>query len=349
VLNLTIDPHGIGYGEAQGRKFYKELLTRVRALPGIESASLANTVPMGYSWDLDTLRIPGYELPAGQPLPIVFDNFVSPGYFRTMRIAVVAGRDFDEDDDEGAPRVAIVNQSMAARFWPGQDPIGRELTFGDGPPRTARIVGVVRDSRFHGMAGPIDPFLYAPWTQVYNSVETLQVRGSAPAVAMTREIAGAIHDMSSDMPVFDVQTMTGALNTVQGLLIYRAGAGLAGTLGVLGLALALVGVYGVVSYSARQHTQEIGIRMALGARSSDILRIILGRGIAVICAGLGAGLVSGACVARLMGNLLVGVSSIDPLTYGAVAATLGLVALAACYIPARRAMRIELTAALRYE
>ena len=349
TLNLTMDPHGIGYSEAEGRKFYKDLLARVRTLPGVESASLANVVPMGYSWNLDTLRIPGYELPAGEPLPIIFDNFVSPGYFKTMGIGFVAGRDFDDADDEGAPRVAIVNQAMAARFWPDQDPIGREFTFGDGPQRTARIVGIVKDSRFHGMAGPIEPYFYAPWPQVYASVETLQVRVSGPATTMSREVVGAIHDMSSDMPVFDVQPMTEALNSVQGLLIYRAGAAVAAALGALAVVLALIGVYGVVSYSAKQQTQEIGIRMALGARGPDILRVVLGKVGAIIGCGLGAGLVSAALVARLMSSVLIGVNSIDPLTYGIVSGTLGLAALAAGYIPARRTMGIELTSALRYE
>src|SRR5215467_1201093 len=349
VVNLTVDPHGIGYSEAEGRKFFKDLLARVRTLPGVESASLANVVPMGYSWNLDTLRIPGYELPAGEPLPIIFDNFVSPGYFMTMGIGLVAGRDFTDADDEAAPHVAIVNEAMAARFWPGRDPIGRQFTFGDGPPRTARIVGIVKDSRFHGMAGPIEPFFYAPWPQVYSSVETLQVRGSAPAATMTREIVAAIHDMSSDMPVFDVQPMTEALNSVQGLLIYRAGAALAAVLGVLGLVLAVIGVYGVVSYSAKQQTQEIGIRMALGARWPDILVVVLGQGLAIIGCGLAAGLVSAACVAKLMSGVLIGVTSIDPLTYGVVSGALGMAALAASYIPARRATRIELTSALHYE
>jgi ABC-type antimicrobial peptide transport system permease subunit len=266
-----------------------------------------------------------------------------------MRIGIIEGRDFDDADSESAPRVAIVNQAMAARFWPGQDPIGREFTFGDGPQRTARIVGVVKDSRFHGMAGPIEPYFYAPWPQVYSSVETLQVRGSGPAAAMIREIVAAIHDMSSDMPVFDVQPMTEALNSVQGLLIYRAGAALAAALGVAGLALALIGVYGVVLYSTRLQTQEIGVRMALGAEWRDILRVVLGQAVAIISCGIGAGVVSAACVAGLMSGVLVGVSSVDPLTYGVVSGTLGLAALAAAYIPARRAMRIELTSALRYE
>jgi predicted permease len=349
IVNLTMDPHGIGFSEAEGRKFYKELLARAQTLPGVESVSLANVVPMGYSWNLDTLRVPGYELPAGEPLPIIFDNFVSPGYFKTMGIGFVAGRDFDDADSEGAPGVAIVNQAMAARFWPGQDPIGREFTFGDGPQRRARIVGVVKDSRFHGMAGPIEPFFYAPWPQVYSSVETLQVRGPGPTAAMIREMVAAIHDMSSDMPVFDAQPMTEALNSVQGLLIYRAGAAVAATLGVSGLVLALVGVYGVVSYGAKQQTQEIGIRMALGARWRDILRAVLGQAVTIIGCGLGAGLVSAACVARLMSAVLIGVNSIDPLTYGVVSGALGLAALAASYIPARRAMRIELTSALHYE
>src|SRR5262249_19208165 len=152
----------------------------------------------------------------------------------------------------------------------------------------------------------------------------------------------AIHDMSSDMPVFDVQPMTEALNSVQGLLIYRAGAALAAALGVLGLVLALIGVYGVVSYSAKQQTQEIGIRMALGARWLDVLRVVLRQGLVIIGCGLGAGAVSAACVARLISGVLIGVNSVDPLTYGVVAGVLGVAALAASYIPARRATRIEL-------
>ncbi|HKV39879.1 MAG TPA: ABC transporter permease, partial [Blastocatellia bacterium] len=349
VLNLTMDPHEMGCDQTQGRQFYKQLLDRVRALPGVSSAATAATVPMGYAYDTDTVRVPGYQLPPGEPYPIVPDNFVSPGYFKTMGMKIITGRGFTDQDDFKSPNVVIVNQTMANLYWPGRNPIGWSFSFADGPPRTAEIVGIVKDSRFQGMAGAIGPAFYAPVDQVYPSLETLHVRTEGRPDEVAQEIAGIIREMAPTMPVFDVQPMTRALDTTQGLLVYRFGALLAASLGILGVLLAIIGVYGVVSYGVSRRTQEIGVRLALGATPSDVLALILGQGITIVGAGLALGVAAAIAVARLATGFLVGVGPVDPPTYIFACVTLAAVALAACYIPARRAMRMEATNALRYE
>ncbi|HEY6333472.1 MAG TPA: ABC transporter permease [Blastocatellia bacterium] len=347
VLNITMDPHEVGYDTARGQLFYKQLLERVRALPGVSAAATAWGVPMSHSFSTDTVRVPGYQLPAGQPLPIIPDNFVSPGYFGTMRIPIISGRDFSDRDDPKALGVVIINQSMAEQYWPGQDPVGRSFNFADAPPRDATIVGIVKDSRQQGMAGPVGPAFYAPIDQVYPSQETLHVRTETRPEDMSREITNIVRELDPAMPVFDVQPMARALNTTRGLLVYQFGALLAASLGILGLLLAVIGVYGVVSYGASQRTQEIGVRMALGARPGDVLRMILGQGVAILAVGLAIGLIAAVSMGRLVANFLVGIGPTDPLTYVVACAVLALVSLVACYLPARRAMRIELTEALR--
>jgi putative ABC transport system permease protein len=312
---------------------------------------MAFSVPMGYNSASDTVRIPGYVPPIGQPeTPIVPDNFVSPDYFQNLHIPILRGRQFTDADDSAAPGVVIVNEAMEQTFWPHEDPIGKELTFGDGPPRKARVVGVVRNSRYDSIAGPIGPYFYAPIAQVFSYPETLQVRTfSADPTPMIREITGAVQALDPQMPIFGAETMRQALDTKNGLLVYQFGAAIAAALGLLGLILAVVGVYGVVSYSTSQRVQEISIRMALGAQSSSILRLMLRQGLNVILIGIAAGMIAGFAMARMAGGFLVNVGPGDPLTYAVVSTTVLLAALLACYIPSRRAMRVDPIVALRNE
>lgn len=351
LLNLTVDPQELGYSEARARLFCKQALERVRELPGVQSVSLAYSVPMGDNTAADTLRIPGYVAPAGQPeTPIVADNFVSPDYFQNLHIPLVRGRQFTNADDSTTSDVVIVNETMAKTFWPNQDAVGQELIFGDGPQRKGHVVGVVKNSRYDSIAGPIGPFFYVPIAQVFAYPETLQVRAfSADPTPLIREITSAVRALDPQMPIFGVETMRRALDTKNGLLVYQFGAAVAAALGTLGLILAVVGVYGVVSYSTSQRVQEISIRMALGAQSSSILKLMLRQGLSVIVVGIAAGMVAAFVCARMAGGFLVNVGPADPLTYAVVSTAVLLAALLACYVPSRRAMRVDPIIALRNE
>ncbi|MFZ0335884.1 MAG: ABC transporter permease [Candidatus Acidiferrales bacterium] len=351
VLNFTVDPHQTGYGEAQSREFLQTLLPRVRALPGTETASLATTVPMGGIHFGTDLKIDGYQPRSGESAPHAGYNAVSPQYFETMRIPTLRGRTFLDSDGQNTQYVAVINETMSEEYWHGENPIGRHFTRSDDPEHPVEIIGEVKNSRASGVAGPYQPYLYLPLVQHYDyqMPVTLQLRTSLPPATMNRGVMGAIHALAPAMPVLDVQTMTEALDTVNGLLLFQIGAVLAASLGILGLSLAVVGVYGVVSYSASQRTQEIGIRMALGAQRTDVLRMILRQGFFIVGAGLIAGILAAAAIARLVGNFLSGVSPVDPLTYASASILLAAVALLACYIPARRAMKVDPMVALRYE
>jgi len=350
VLNLGMDPKEIGYSAAQNRAFYKTLIDDVRALPGALSVSTAAAVPMGYVIKGDSLAIDGYQPPSGQPAPNVSYNVISPDYFQTMRIPMARGRTFTDADDEKAQYVAIVNEVMAKHFWANQDPLGRHFTMTREPKHSIQVVGIARDSRFLGVTLAINAHFYVPYAQhdEANSLETLQVRTAGAPELMIPEVERVIATVAPDLPVFDVETMTDALNTLAGLLIFKIGAALAAAFGILGIILATVGVYGVISYVASQRTHEIGIRMALGAHSQDILRMILGQGIVIVGAGLTIGLAAAFSAAHVVRNFVT-VSATDPLTYLIVSATLTLVAVLACYIPARRATKVDPMVALRYE
>ena len=350
VVNFVMDPNEIGYNEAQGREFYKNLLARVRALPGVVSASTANSTPLGYYNNGDTVVVEGYEIPAGQPTPVSFYNAISTDYFKTMDIPMLQGRLFTDADDQNTQFVAIVNQAMAKKYWPNQDSIGRHFKIGADPNHSIAVVGVAKDSRYSGMTGEIKPYFYVPILQHYasNTLQSLQVRTAAAPESMIPEVERVIQSMAPDMPVFDVKTMTEALDTLNGLLIFQIGAVLAAALGILGLILALVGVYGVISFAASQKTHEIGVRMALGAQRWDVLKMIFGEGLLIVGIGLAIGLAAVLAASRVMGQFLI-VSATDPITYITVSALLALVALLACYIPARRAMNVDPMVALRYE
>ena len=351
VLNLYMDPNEIGYTEQQGREFYKNLLDRIRALPGVESASIANSVPMNYTGsNLDSLTVEGYEPPPGQPAPSINYNVVSTDYFKTMRIPILRGRVFTEADDQNTLYVAIVNEAMAKAFWPNSDSIGRRFMIGSDLNHSIEVVGVAKDSRYQGMTGAISPYFYMPFRQhyAYNSLEALQVRTASDPRPMIPGIERVIEGLAPELPLFDVKTMTESLNTLNGLLFYKLGAVLAGLFGILGLVLALVGVYGVISYAASQRTHEIGIRLAIGAQRVDILRMILGQGIWIVGIGLMIGIAAALAVGRVVGNFLT-VSPNDPLAYVGASLALTIVALLACYIPSSRAMRLDPMVALRHE
>jgi predicted permease len=350
VVNLSMDPQEIGYSPVQSREFYKKLLVRVRDLPGVLSVSTAAAVPMGYVFKSDTLAIAGYQPPSGEAAPNLLYNVISPTYFETMSIPLLRGRKFTDADDDKAQYVTIINETMAKRFWPGEDPLGRQFNMAREPQHPIQVVGIARDSRFLGVTFPISAHFYLPYAQHYtaNPLETVQVLTAEAPELMISQLERDIAALAPDLPVFDAQTMTDALNTLAGLLIFKIAAVLAGVFGILGLILAVIGIYGVISYTVSQRTSEIGIRMALGADPRNILRMILGEGLMIVGAGLTIGLAGALLAARVVGNFVT-VSATDPLTYGIVTATLTLVSLLACYTPARRATKVDPMIALRYE
>ena len=350
ILNASMDPTEVGYNQAQGIAFYKNLLTRVRALPGVISATSSTSTPMGYYNNADALDIEGYQPPPNQAQPRALYNCVATDYLATLRIPLVSGRVFADRDDERAPYVAIVNQAFVQRFWPNQEPLGRHFRLASDDKHWIEVVGVARDSRVDGVKGRIPPNVYLPFSQhfVNGSLQTLQVRVAGDPAAMGPEIVRTVQSLAPDLPVFDVKPMRQAVETLNGLLMYEIGAALAAIMGALGLVLSVVGVYGVISYSATQRTQEIGIRLALGAQPGQIVRMVLRQGVVIVAAGLAVGLAAAFALARLASGFLA-VSPGDPITYLAVTAVLTAVALLACYIPARRTMRVDPMVALRYE
>lgn len=351
VLNLTMNLHQAGYSNARGRQFYRELLARVRALPGVRSASLALTVPLGDAESDDAIYIEGQPPVPGRPATRLFDNQVSPGYFETMQIPVLRGRTFTEadNDNKSAPLVAVINQTMARGFWPNQNPVGKRFKLDHRSNPWTQVVGVVRDGKYNSVMGATPPYFYVPLAQDYSALQTLQVRTAEPPAAMAREVERQIHELAPDLPVFDVQTMDEALDSPYGLLNFQLGAGIAAVVGILGLILAVIGVYGVVSYAASRRTREIGIRVALGARTGQIMKMVFGQGLLIVGLGVFFGLLAACAAVQVLKGLLYGVSAYDPFTFVGVAILLALVSLLACYIPARRAAKVDPMVALRHE
>ena len=349
VLNLTIDTNQVGYTEAQSEALYRGILERARTLPGVQSASLASVVPLSDFGLSNDLEIPGYEVAKGQPAPQAEKNLVSSDYFETMGMHLIRGRELNDADNENSARVAVINLAMAERYWPGQDPVGKSFAMSDDKVHPVTIVGLVKNSRMSQLYGPYDLLFYLPSAQYYAPVQTLQVRTQQAPQTMLREIQEMVHSIAPALPVYGMRTMKDALQGINGLLLFEIGAGLAAALGSLGLILAIVGVYGVMSYSVGQRTQEIGVRMAMGAQPRDIFRIVGGQGLLIVACGLLFGLLAASAAALLVGDFLVEVTPHDPVTYVSLSLLLASVALIAVYIPARRAVRVDPMVALRYE
>jgi len=350
VLNVTLDPNEAGYDEARTNNFYKELERRASVLPGVSNASLAVSVPMGLSSATSHVYVEGRVLPPSQQAPLVFFNAVDAGYFDTMRVPLLRGRAFTQkNDDEKAPRIAVVNQTMAQQLWPNENPIGKRfsVTAATGP--FIQVVGVAADGKYIFLGWSHQPYYYLPLAQSYQSNRTLQLRTSVPPDSMIPQVESEIHAIDPAIPISDIRSMKESLSGANGYFIFRVGATLAASLGILGLILAVVGVYGVVSYAASQRTHEIGIRMALGANRWNILLLVLRQGLLLVTGGVAVGLALAWALTRSMTTLLIGVSPTDALTFVSTTLLLAAIGFWACYAPARRAMRLDPMRALRHE
>jgi putative ABC transport system permease protein len=349
VLNLTMDVSQLGLDETRGRELYRQVEERVRALPGVESASFAYSVPFGYYNAAETIEVEGRPSPKDQRPPAVNYNVVGPGYFQTMRIPLVRGRAFTERDNETAPRVAIVNQFMADRLWPGEEAIGKRFRMvREGAP-WMEVVGVTKEGKYNYIFQERGSYFFMPLAQEYQPLRALHLRTAGAPEVLAPAVQQAIRALNPDLPLQDVRSMRSTMDGGNGFFLLNMGALFGGALGLLGLVLALVGIYGVVSYSAAQRTQEIGVRMALGAQARDIMRLVVGQGLVLVGIGLGVGLLAAFVVSSLLATMLFGISSRDPFTFVAVPILLGGMSLAASYLPALRATRVDPVIALRSE
>jgi predicted permease len=348
VLNVHIDVGQLGYTQAQGRAFFEQVDGRVRTIPGVQDMSFAFTIPMGYIRVSNAVEAEGQPIDSNQRLS-AGKNIVSSAYFRTMGIQVVRGRSFSDGDNEQSRPVALVNQQLADMLWPGRDAIGRRFRSAGPNGSWIEIVGVTNTGKYRFLFEDPQPYFYVPIAQEYTALRVLQVRTSMPPEALAPAIERAIRALEPNLPLYDVQSMTQALGSGLGFFPVRVGAVSAGSLGLLALALAIVGLYEVISYLTSQRTHEIGVRMAIGATQNDIVRLVLHDGSKLVLFGLAAGLLVTLTCSRVVGSFLFGISTRDPLTLVSVAPILGCVALIACAIPAWRAARVDPTVALRSE
>ena len=351
VLTFNLGLPETKYTTEKQAPFYNELKTRIESSPGVQSASSIMPLPLSGERFMISFQIEGREVaPKDEPSADIF--FTGIGYFKTMGIPLIKGRDFDQRDQHGSPRVTIVTEEFVRQYFPNEDPIGRRIrpgisTYDDEDERHCEIIGVVGDIRNRSLDTPPQPAYYVPQTQVPFAQMTMVVKTSTEphslVSAMTKEVAA----MDSDLPLFGVKTLPEYLSA--SVATPRFSTTLLSVFSGVALVLTMVGLYGVMSYSVAQRTNEIGIRLALGAQSRDVLLMIVKQGSLLILLGLGIGLAGAYAASRLLSSLLFGVTAKDPLTFAAVAVLLALVALLACYIPAWRATKVDPMEALRCE
>jgi len=347
ALTVPINLGLLRYNETEGSNFYRDLLTRVQAQPGVERASLVRFQQLGFSFAQYQVMAEGNGAQRNDEGVDVGFNVVGPNYFKTMETPLLRGRDFAETDRKGAPGVVVINETLAEILWPHEDALGKRLSVAGPEGPFFEVVGVARDGKYRSLGEESHPYVYQPVLQSYDPKMILVVRTTGEPQALAPAVREHIRALDAKLPIADVKTLRDQVNL--SLFPSRVAAWTLGGFGVLALLLAAIGIYGVVSYSVAQRTREIGVRMALGAGRKDVLRLVLGQGLFVIAFGLGVGLLLAFAVTRLIAGFLYGVGATDLLTFGGVPLLLGIVALGASYIPARRATRVDPLVALRYE
>jgi predicted permease len=345
VLLASYELSPAGYTRQTGAAFDREVLRRLSALPGVESVTLADFSPLSFSIHTDYLQLEGY-VPQPHESMEISRAVVGPNYFRTLRTAVLSGREFSEADTAHSQLVAVVNQAFVDRYWPGENAIGKQVT--DWGNRFT-IVGVARNAKYRMLTYPSEPVIYLSIYQTYHPTQdtTIHLRTTGDPNTMASSVEETIHQLNPELPVFNVNPLSVTMQL--GTLLGRVAATFAGSFGLLAMLLAVVGIYGVVAYTTRQRTREIGIRVALGAEKRGIYSLVLGQGFRLTLIGLVAGTALALAFTRLLKAQLFGVSATDAMTFTSVGLLLAVVALVACHIPARRATRVDPMVALRHE
>ena len=344
VLDTAISLTAAGYDAPRAKIFQDELLQRVRALPGVEAAAYARIVPLGYQpFSSTPIAVDGYA-PQPNEQPTADYNEVSPGYFATLGIPLISGREFTRADDENAPRVAIVNETMVTRFWRGQNAIGQRLQVQG---NWAQVVGVVKDSKYYGMDEAARPFFYVPLRQYFAIEPDIHIRTTQPLQTIQTALIRELRALDPDLALYEMATLQEQVDRSTSPQLVAVT--LVVLFGGLALVLASIGLYGVMSYTVSQSTRELGLRMALGAGTSNVLRLVLSRGLLLTTTGIMIGIALALLLTRLLGNLLFQVSPRDPLAFAAAFAVMTLASMAACFLPAWRAARTDPMRSLRAE
>jgi len=342
VLDTAVNLTAAGYDAPRAQTFQDELLARVKALPGVESAAFARMTPLSYgSFSSSPIAVDGYQ-PPPEEQPTVQYNEVGPDYFATMGIPLVSGREFTRADDEKAALVAVVNETMAARYWRGRNPIGERVQVKG---RWMEVVGMAKDSKYESVRESPKPFFYVPLRQNFSRGAGLYIRTPLSPETMATTLAREVHVLDGNLALFEVITLQEQLD--RSTSPQMVAVTLVGVLGVLALLLAAIGLYGVMSCAVSQSTRELGLRMALGAGASNLLRLVLSRGLALTAGGVALGTAVALGLTRLLGNLLYKVSPRDPLAFGSALVVMTIAALTACFLPAWRATRTDPARALR--
>jgi macrolide transport system ATP-binding/permease protein len=342
VIGCSTALFSAGYKLDRAKSFYTQLLDHVRTLPGVESATLTRVIPFSYNvFSSSAIEVDGYQPPPNEQ-PTVEYNEVAEDYFTTIGIPIVSGREFVRTDDENAPPIAIINETMATKYWPGKDALGQRVKVKD---RWLEIVGIAKNANYRTKLEPPTPFFYVPLRQNFGVQNTLLMRTRETPGAMVNVLAREVHALDANLAPgipYPLQEQVDRMSYSQRLAVT-----LVAVFGAMALFLAAIGLYAVMSYSVSQGTRELGMRMALGANAADVLRLVVSRGLRLTFAGIAIGAIAALALTRLIGNLLYKVSPRDPIAFGAALIILITVALVACFLPARRATRIDPVRALR--
>ena len=342
VLFTGIDLKSAGYDAQRAQTFQDELIERVKALPGVESATFARMTPLSYgSFSETPIAVDGYQ-PPREKQPTVQYNEVGPDYFATMGIALLSGREFTRADHENAALVAVVNETMARQYWRGKNPIGQRVQVNG---RWMRVVGVAKDSKYQSVREAPKPFFYVPWRQNFSVGGGLYIRTPLKPETMAAALVREVRELDRNLALYEVISLQEQVD--RSTSPQMVAVTLVGLLGGLALLLAAIGLYGVMSYAVSQSARELGLRMALGADASDLLRLVLSRGMTLTAGGVLLGVAVALISTRLLGNLLYKVSPRDPLAFGSAFAVITVAALAACFLPAWRATHTDPARALR--
>lgn len=342
VVTTHVSLVASGYDDARAKVFQDELIDRLGALPGVQSAAFARVTPLGYGTFSSTpIGVDGYQ-PPPEERPAIEYNQVGPGYFATMGIPLVSGREFARTDNETAPLVAIVNRTMVKRYWAGEDPVGRRLQIKGG---WARVVGVAADSKYESMRETPLPFFYVPLRQDFTKGPSLFIRTTQPLQSVLAAVVREAHGLDENLALYEMITLQEQVNRSTSPQLVAVT--LVSILGVLALVLASVGLYGVMSYAVAQNTRELGLRMALGADSARLLRLVISRGLKLATGGVLFGTVAGLALTGFLGRLLYNVSPRDPVVFVSAVGIIGATAVAACMLPAWRAARTDPARVLR--